>query len=103
MKINNIQNQTLYKGNLIQSKAYKKLLFEDEIDEFVSSIIRKEREDKGRIYNYSETLSKKDIELSKKDWEESVSSFVLNDKIHFVKFGEKLGSFVDIIKKPFKN
>ena len=32
------------------SKAYKKLLFEDEIDEFVSSIIRKEREDKGRIY-----------------------------------------------------
>ncbi len=102
MKINNI-SQNNYKGNLPKSLAYKKLLYEDEIDEFVSSIIKKEREDKGKIYNYSNIIPKKDIELSKQDFEESVSSFILNDKIHFVKFGEKLGSFIDIVKKPFKN
>lgn len=81
------------------SKAcYKKIVLEDACDEFVSSIITEEKNKSGRIYNYKQKLSSKDLKKFKFDLKGAIKSFVLNDKLHIIKHGEKTGTFIDVVK-----
>ncbi|MCQ2744228.1 MAG: hypothetical protein MJ230_05480 [bacterium] len=47
--------------NNLKTNPHKKIILEESLDEFVSTIIKKEREASGEIYNYKQNLSSKDL------------------------------------------
>lgn len=96
--------QTKFEGNNNKKPLkMKKILYEDKYDEFVSSIIQKEKKaNNGIISVYKDFLTKKESKRFHSDLKGAIGSLVINNNLHIIKHGNKAGTFIDIVKRFLK-
>ena len=99
----NINNSCIFRARNNNHKI-KPIFIEDYYDEFVSSIIKKEKEsNNGQISQYKDFLTKQETKRFKKDLKGAVGTLVINNNLHIIKQGETSNKFIDIVKKLFKS
>lgn len=96
--------QTKFEGNSNRKLTkMKRILYEDKYDEFVSSIIKKEKDaNNGIISRYKDFLTKKESKRFHSDLKGAIGSLVINNNLHIIKHGNETGTFIDIIKRFIK-
>lgn len=101
--INSSNIKPKFGGNQHKQYKLKKIVDEDKLDEFISSIIKKEKKtNNGIICRYKDFLTKKEMKNFSSDLKGAINSFVINDNLHIIKHGSENGTFIDIVKKFFK-
>lgn len=100
--LNNLKTefQISFKGKKSNVINYKRILNEEKYDEFVSSIIRKEKKNNnGIIFRYKDFLTKKEIKKYNSDLKNSIGNYIINNNLHIIKNAEEKDMFIDIVKK----
>ncbi len=83
--INNYNNYNYNIGFGTKFSANKKYLDPEIVDEFVAKTINKERKSNGKINFYTDTLSEATRKKFKKEIKSSLSQFIIDNNIFFVK------------------